>query len=201
MHSHTTPNLPLYKGLSILLGKRKIHILHKIEVLPDSSPSAGRVPAVVLPWLGSGAGVAPLKVPKEIVLCLTIRLIHPMQISPAGKSLGDLEAKHEHCTRSGGLEKTSTSPCSSCQCWSWQSSQKQHGLGAQEVLGSPPGRSSSKALQHELGTSCPMSLCCPSATLFSHPHSVQLPCLEDENKISSYFHNVLSSSNTSSLIV
>lgn len=105
MHSHTTPNLPLYKGLSILLGKRKIHILQKIAVLPDSSPSAGRVPAVVLPWLGSGAGVAPLKVPKEIVLCLTIRLIHPMQISPAGKSLGNLEAKHEHCTHSGGLEK------------------------------------------------------------------------------------------------
>lgn len=105
MHSYTTPNLPLYKGLSTLLGKRKIHILHKIKVLPDSSPSAGHVPPVVLPWLGSGAGIGPLKVPKEIVLCLTIRLIHPMQISPAGKSLGDLEAKHEHWTHSGGLEK------------------------------------------------------------------------------------------------
>lgn len=30
------------------LGKRKFHILHKIKVLPDSSPSAGRVPVVSL---------------------------------------------------------------------------------------------------------------------------------------------------------
>lgn len=30
------------------LGKRKIHILHKIKVLPDSSPSAGNVPVVLL---------------------------------------------------------------------------------------------------------------------------------------------------------
>lgn len=67
--------------------------------------------------------------------------------------------------------------------------------------GGTDGRSSSKALQDELRTSCPMSLCCPSATLFSHPPSAQLPCLEDENEISSYRPSVLSSSNTSSLLV
>lgn len=30
------------------LGRRKIHILHKIKVLPDSSPTAGQVPVVLL---------------------------------------------------------------------------------------------------------------------------------------------------------
>lgn len=73
--------------------------------------------------------------------------------------------------------------------------------GSQEVPGSPPGRSKSQALQDELGASCPRSLCYPSATLFRHPHPAQLPCLEDENKISSYLHSVLSSSNTTSSIV
>lgn len=73
--------------------------------------------------------------------------------------------------------------------------------GSLVVLGSPPGRSSSKALQDELGTSCPMSLCYPSATLFSHPHAAHFPFLEDENKISSYLHNELSRCNTNSLIV
>lgn len=73
--------------------------------------------------------------------------------------------------------------------------------GSQEVPGSPPGRSNSQALQDELGASCPRSLCYPSATLFRHPHPAQLPCLEDENKISSYLHSVLSSSNATSNIV
>lgn len=62
------------------LGKRKISILHGVKVLPDSSPAAGCAPlccCCLLPWSGSGAALAPLKVLKEIVLSLAVRFTHP----------------------------------------------------------------------------------------------------------------------------
>lgn len=75
------------------------------------------------------------------------------------------------------------------------------GVGAaREVSGPPPG-SSSKALQEEVGSRSSMPLCYPSAAPSTHLYSSHLPSYEDENKISLYLHNVLSSPNTRSLIV
>lgn len=111
MYSHTTPNLRLYKGLTTLLqvrerGKFTFYTklkscLFKIKaphLLVMSLLCCCCCAALVQAYL-------PSRFLKENVLCLTIRLTHPMQTSPAGKSGGDLEAKHEHCTHSGGLEK------------------------------------------------------------------------------------------------
>lgn len=111
MYSHTTPNLRLYKGLTTLLqvrerGKFTFYTklkscLFKIKaphLLVMSLLCCCCCAALVQAYL-------PSRFLKENVMCLTIRLTHPMQTSPAGKSGGDLEAKHEHCTHSGGLEK------------------------------------------------------------------------------------------------
>lgn len=90
------------------LGKRKIHILHKITLLPDSSPAAGCAPAVLLlrPAL---VGLRGLSSPQgsQRNCFISHHQIHPppCKYPPTDKSHEDLEAKHERCSRCGCLEK------------------------------------------------------------------------------------------------
>lgn len=113
MYSHTTPNLSLYKGLNILLqvwerGKSTFYTkLKSCMTAPQLQAVTLLCCRCVLPWLGTGAALAPLKVPEEIVLSLTVRFIHLCKYPATIKSHGDLEAKHERCSRCGYLGKNS----------------------------------------------------------------------------------------------
>lgn len=112
MHSHTAPNLPLYKGLNILLQvweRGKFTFCTKLKSCL-TAPQLWAVPPLccccILPWLGSVAALAPLKVPEEVFLSLTTRFTHtpPCRYPPTGKSHGDLEAKCEYCRCHGCWE-------------------------------------------------------------------------------------------------
>lgn len=110
---HYTEPVPLqgFEYSSTSLGKRKIHILYKTEVLYDSSPAAGcnsavlsLCPALVGHWcsLGSPQG-------SQRNYFVSYCQIHPpLRKYPATiKSHGDLEAKYECCSHCGCLEKNS----------------------------------------------------------------------------------------------
>lgn len=111
--SHCTQPVPLqgFEYSSTSLGNRKIHILHKTEVLSDSSPAAGcnsavlsLCPALVGHWHSLGCPQG-----SQRNCFVSYCQIHPplCNYPTTSKSHGDLEAKHEHRSRCGCLEKNS----------------------------------------------------------------------------------------------
>lgn len=91
------------------LGKRKIHILHEIKVLPDNSPAVGCAPAVLLLRPALVGLYCSLGSPRgsQTNCSVSYCQIHPPPFKhpPTGKSYGDLEVKDEHRSRCGSLEK------------------------------------------------------------------------------------------------
>lgn len=117
MCSHTTPNLPLHKALSVLLQAwEKENSTFSGEL--KSCLAAPRLRATSLPcccclrpWLGSGAVSAPLRFPKTLLCPLQSDPPTPMPVPPTSKSHGGLPAKPERC--SGCLDKNAaTGPTS-----------------------------------------------------------------------------------------
>ena len=115
---HTQPaSLQGFEYSFTSLGKKKIHILHKIIVLPDSFPAAGCAPSVLLlrpapaglrRCLGSPQG-------SQVNSFVSHHWIHPIpcKYPPPGKSHGDSEAKRKRCHRGSCLEKNSAEEPSS----------------------------------------------------------------------------------------